>query len=875
MAQLTEYIPGVTSGRGPSSGAPDPGLTAGAQVFGVIGDLVGLRQQRQQELDRQEDRAWNREQRDRARTEWGKQDRQEAAQDEIASAVFQVQRQEVENNRPGLPPITFNPPPSVVSAIQGLDKIRKAERQGRLPPGSTDIKLENVVSDVFTRYPDQTAEILDWMGARQYDHYLWREQKLAEAASANEAAVRTKTMDDVNKKGAELGWYDPFKTREENYSVIQPRIAEMTRTEEQRKLADAAMKQTEFTQGQTKESRQQTILQGLGAVYMEESAWAGTAYNAFVGLRQGIGDDPKRIQEFGATSERAYAVMHQRRNAAKQKVTEYAIAAGVDPAPYVKQIDELYDGYQDQLTDFTSGPLSDYKRTQAAADYVQNRMSLKAQEAWPIINLYSKAFGQSFVQQAFAPGGMLDALPKEDQDRMKAEYSGGLPKDPYVEDIGLFRAYQILKGDAQLSPDPRTAMKQIRVQARALKPLKNDIDGGAVSVTNLQTYVRANTLVTNAAITVQPGIASFQEVETVTQTLFDRQSVRADISAAKNPVTQQDATALIFGKRGLAVQMLEAAKAKAPAKPKQSTYNGGLVAGASRNRPWQLVYYDSRQRRYIVANDRKAYDEWAKGSTTVAAGEGATTIKNGETLPWDQAQRLDPEMATFRDTLNRPLEYLLYTKDYDDDIPKGVSDADLAAYYGNGMSKPLKAGEGQPGAQPQKNWEEQLQQTNQVLDREQQFMVNDPDKEPGRAKLSANEAKVGLAQRGVSSDGAAIIAGASVVESGGDLSIPGDGGKSVGFLQWDKTRRNRAEANGFNLNNQDSTMDFIVWELQKHYPKVWEALNDPSVSFERKAFIFNRDYLRPKGSIVNGKATSNPSDIIHWEKRLGNAYQYR
>jgi len=251
MAQLTEYIPGVTSGRGPSSGAPDPGLTAGAQVFGVIGDLVGLRQQRQQELDRQEDRAWNREQRDRARTEWGKQDRQEAAQDEIASAVFQVQRQEVENNRPGLPPITFNPPPSVVSAIQGLDKIRKAERQGRLPPGSTDIKLENVVSDVFTRYPDQTAEILDWMGARQYDHYLWREQKLAEAASANEAAVRTKTMDDVNKKGAELGWYDPFKTREENYSVIQPRIAEMTRTEEQRKLADAAMKQTEFTQGQT------------------------------------------------------------------------------------------------------------------------------------------------------------------------------------------------------------------------------------------------------------------------------------------------------------------------------------------------------------------------------------------------------------------------------------------------------------------------------------------------------------------------------------------------------------------------------------------------------------------------------------------------
>ncbi|KQS84250.1 phage tail tape measure protein [Rhizobium sp. Leaf383] len=122
--------------------------------------------------------------------------------------------------------------------------------------------------------------------------------------------------------------------------------------------------------------------------------------------------------------------------------------------------------------------------------------------------------------------------------------------------------------------------------------------------------------------------------------------------------------------------------------------------------------------------------------------------------------------------------------------------------------------------------------------------------------------------RGLSKEGAAAIAGNLAVESQFNTRAVGDHGTAHGVAQWRGTRYNElrsfAIGQGKDVTDAGAQYDFVLHELQRDYPQLFNRLKNGGEDVQTLTRDFMNQFERPNAD----------PDINHISKRLANAQAF-
>lgn len=726
--------------------------------------------------------------------------------------------------------------PAFKAAGNELAKAQAAENQGRAPLGSYEVRAEKVVSDLYSRFPNQRAAIAQYLQGRGFDHYMFQAVKQEE---------KWETLEQDQQRAA----YETYATAARNAGVWDPNNQEASLAagrqilQEQANL-EVAIKKIQLAQTQAtidRENARFQMEQGEKEAVASASgiAWlkAGAILPTLNSLMANAVGDKAREQELNRLKPQiTMAIETFRANG----------MAELSRAGASKEARDAFNAQMDQLAESINSVYNEsFAVNSRSLNMMKETFALDDANALPLYGRLVRTFGQPAVNAWFG-GNPLDTLPPDVLKGLQDELKGFNTQNAAKAAVTMNNVAQMLKGQKGLGDmseaEARDHFKMVR---SATVGLQTAVAGGDLS--SGTSYINGYSLSLNAASELQPGTPDAKAVSNAINTIATVGASRALEQLAKSDA--YDVDSLVYAARGTAGQLLRVRQGQGPDK-----------AGT-----WSLVF-DTKTGDYRLKQDVKAAQRIKEQQrmNQVSLFGADTVIPGAATSPQGDPDKIPDVLLQKQKDLNQALSFLVYTRQFDKEEVTGFTPLQFRHHYalGTPLTKPggaSKSGGGTTTAQQE--WQSSVAKFQQEL---QNFAVTGGEGPSlGRqapsfkgASISPGNAVSRLTGRGVPGHIANGIVGNLMAESGLRTGAVGDGGKAISLAQWHPDRQAHARQKGYNLADPNDALDFVLEELNTTEAEAKRKLMSARTAKEA-ADIFALYFLRPKG------AETGSADNVH------------
>jgi len=658
MAKLTSTLSTPNSGMETQAPVkPGPGLfesilsVANVVQSGLSGAADTRRQMAASERQRRLDA--------RQALEDAKKDELETAQDELASGLLNIGRPPIEEVK------TFNLSPAVHPSLEGMDadglaavkdaagsgkqiqRLETAVNQGRMSRAAYEVQVETLMRDLFSRYPTARAEIFETLEKYKISHPMLSEYRQVVKVEENRLEAEEKRDEEFISTAAKYGYVEGDRAK------LIARGIELTKAdlilEQTLKRASEARAQGTYNQGQV-DRAEEAMSDGL-------SLWVETK------LAPGLNDTVETLTSFALNDQipieqrvkDLMPIVAQFQNKGRQVIDQNILEArsrGMkeDQAEALRK--RMYGLLDQAVAPFSPDNPANIMRVQTETlKMMQTRSGMAAEEALPLFSQLRRTFGsmgdealQGFVDTVFANPKTAAALARE----MRG-FQGLQDGDQTIR----------LKNALAVITDQNTQLRDLTPEqgAVALNDAKNFLDKtfpSALSGNSRSEYLALNALGKIANVGVdQTAFSSLGSLATASQYIADNKTYNLIRQAAKNPEHKELAGLVADASRVAIQKNIIALRQKA--------------AGD----PYYRIVYDIGARKFIAKPTGKQGPK-----PIVERGMGS--------------QLLSRTPAPSRETimtvgsLNRNMEFLMATTDFDDGKLAQANAAERAKFYATG-----------------------------------------------------------------------------------------------------------------------------------------------------------------------------------------------
>lgn len=490
-------------------------------------------------------------------------------------------------------------PRDVVRAGNDLDRVSAAVTQGRAPDVARELRLETVVDDLFARHPEARAEILTYLHARGYEHYLYRDVVAANAdIRAQDDAARAGRTAQM-RYAYDHGFANPnVHSPEEaaargaqamlNAARLEASRALLTNTETQIRIQGLSGQEADRQRNNAREALTSGVMEMI-------ELRVGPAFQEFAILAGAASTDPEQMARLEQFPARMLSVVETLRSSALGQLTS---ATPEQRASVMARIDALRDG----VVAMTSGPASQWASNRRAVEAISTNFQLGEGRALTVYTMLAGVFGQAEVNRMF-PAGVMSSLPDALQRALRSEVTSlTLNMNPNRATVTLSNIRQLLQGNRQLSsmnePEAVAAMPgliQGTVMATA-EVLGRTRAGLPTPTESVLRGLNGLSNISEAMSSITPGSANAGSLVNASGVFADPNAVAVTIRAGMDaPATREQATAVMIGTRAAAAQSLETLRGRVG----RMTDNTGVLHVRVVNGRW------------VVAGDRTRYNAYS------------------------------------------------------------------------------------------------------------------------------------------------------------------------------------------------------------------------------------------------------------------------
>lgn len=561
----------------------------------------------------------------------------------------------------------FDVPENVGNAARNLVRTMSAVRQGRVGRAAYDLQLEKNMSDLFQQFPEQKAQIAQYMHSQGIDHYMFRafraDAQMAQTGADVQAAARQTQANVAIEAG-----FDPRGSSLEDLAARgRDVIAARATAEANRQRAEDARADQTLENADRERILKETSEAAANNIITQYGLMVGPRIEQAQLLIAAAGDDAQLQATLGDVRVTAIAAL---RAAQGRAIIEVAASGNSQEAR--TQVNEYFDSQIEALDSlFGVGA----RQNITAAQSLAAGLAIDMGRALPIYGRLSAAVGSAGANAII--NDLVTGVPGLDPTMLEAAKREMRNFDPTRPNgvMSLARAISYMRGETALADlTAEEAPNFIRLNASAMVANRTALlsgNQGALEPFRTQ-YGGVLEAVSELAPTTTTGASLWRGASTV----FTRESRRAlELSLRDDP---EYGEALITGSRGAAAHVLNIAK------------NTG-------DSPYKVMYFpETRNFRPVLT--REAYDSWAADQgATIRAGRGAAGALAGGMLPgplaaipsYEEMRSADNVPADIRQrtaAANNAIQHLIATDQYDEGIPSTLTAIERANLYGAGRT---------------------------------------------------------------------------------------------------------------------------------------------------------------------------------------------
>ena len=738
-----------------------------------------------------------------------------------------------------------------VGGAEELKNVQKAEEQGSVPVGTASSRIEAAARKALAANPGREYEVYKTFSEiGMLPPVLQRFNFELNKEAAGQQGVIGNTQEAL--KAATAAGFD---VREDNLKEAEEYGLKVIQADREYKMTLdlAQLSRQGGGGGGGGGSTSKTASDAVGSAALQ--AWYVRSEPILSRTRSMVvsaGDDPARQSMIVKLKPQLYAALEAERSNIKGSMAR----AGITDIDSLKAIDNQFDADRKSIDDLFG---ASFTQTDQIMTLFQNQFKLDSRTALRTYSLLSEVFGQATVNSIFQ-GDFLSSLPQETRDSFAKEIEGFAQTSTMsnltqktANALHMTNLIRIFKGQTKLSEitsaDARKKLVPALVQGTI--QLGATIKSGGGDAETRKAFLNSSAEISTAA--------SFLEISNDPQQ-------QGYIRNATNSIAHPEiAEALKVLKRDNPVDPVVNAQINASrttaAKLIKVTYNSG--PSKTDDGVWEVkqgkdgMYYTQR-------NDAAAKRETARLESEATRQRGGPPPEG-----FANAFKNPPlNMKTKVDNLNLQVGFLVRTHELDDEGFKNVTPVELRLFYGHRDIVPQSA-KGDKVKTVTENWmdqyrtfEKQLQEPPKPVE----LNIPKPSESFQGAKVSVGDLVSRFRSYGVPDVVAAGIIGNIDAESSFDPRAVNPTSGAKGLIQWlSKDRLNNAKNNGFDLNNVEDQIAFIIWELNNSESRAKQELMKARTPQEA-AEIFAEYYVRPEGA-----SNRRPNEIIHIDRRRNTA----
>lgn len=671
-----------------------------------------------------------------------------------------------------------------LKAANQLARTKAAVGQGKAPPGILDLQQEAKIQELYNKFPDNKADVAQYLQERGFNHWMFREAEQARAADDAQNTAQIKGQTDDYDYAVQHGIAHPSKSFEENAAKgarlrLQDEILKRTTEAAANRRAASAEGRAQGTYDQAQQDRD--AFGALNSKLQEKLEQFTGPVDAFVAGAIGDSNKERRLAE----------MLPLMANWIESERGKAKTEAGAALTPELeKMIDQRYDGAKKSLEDRFAGTLSSYQTYTRIESGLQTQLKLSNADSMKATQQLVEMFGREAVAGIFGPNGAIGQIPKETLDKVKQELSGYSTLDASQGRAHMMRVAALLKGQLNLKDMTEAeAMEALPTLAATLGGNQAALLKGDKTPETVRGWQNGYGNLVEATVEIQPGQRNLSSLWAGVQLVASPGARKALELGLSDPDQRETATALMVGSRGSAVHALNVAKDANPTgspdrmKPREfQTVKFGRNP-ANGVEEW-FVEFDARGFEKKYGNSDLVYNK---------------RLDKYEKNPYNKsdAGKLDVSTRDRISIMNASLTHLVETAKYDSDIPKDATPKAIREHYAKGTPF-VKV-----GGKPMLSSDEEFFQ---AVDAFEKKLREDPTK-PGPSPVSGNikfssgtDALVRTLILEAASEGPqGIQAAASVImnRAGGKLEnvesvVLANNGRTWQFTAWgDPKARNR------------------------------------------------------------------------------------
>ena len=735
-----------------------------------------------------------------------------------------------------------------------LKAVQDAESQGSVPVGTASTRIEAAARTALKNHPGREFEVYKTFSDLGMTPAILQNfgfQMAQEAAGQKGVISNTETA----LKAATDAGFDvrPDNLAEAEAYGLKALIAE---NDYKRALEFARLSGGSGGSGGGGGSASKAASDAVGSTALQ--AWVVRSQPILSQARSMVtsaGDDPQRQTMIIKLKPQLFAALEAQR----ANIIGTLAQAGVVDSDTLKAINTQFDADRKAVDDLFNASFTQNEQTLKA---LQDGFALDSRTALSTYSLLGEVFGQATVNSIFQ-GDFLSSLPTETRENFTQELNAFAKTTTMVGlnakaagAMHMTNLIKIWKGETKLSE-----LTSSDAQKRLMGPLisgtinmARTIKGGGGDESTRKAFLSGSQEITTAASFLEISNDPKQQtyIRNATNSVAHPEIAETLKVLKRDNPTDPIVSAQINASRVTTAKMIKVTYGSGPNQTKDGIWS--VEQGKDG------MYYTQR-------NDAAYYKALDQAQREVRQNN----MEGGDLKLEDfigVVQKPPADMVTKVDNLNLQVGFLVRTHELDDEGFKGVTPVELRRFYGHKDIVPTSA-EGKKRTTASQDWmanymtfQRQLQEPPKPIELTVPQATATPTSFKG-AKVSVGDLVSRFRSYGVPDVVAAGIIGNIDAESSFDPNAVNPNGGARGLIQWlSKDRLANAKDNGFDLNNVDDQIAFIIWELNNSESDAKKKIMLAKTP-EEAADLVGKWYVRPE-RMPDG-------DIIHGDRRRGTA----
>ena len=558
--------------------------------------------------------------------------------------------------------------------IGKLTNTQTAANQGRVNYGAVDMERDAGIQELITQFPEHVADIMKQYKTSGFTSVLFREQEALDKQNEAVDASIISRNNDYRRLAVDHG-LDPNGSDESLITagrVIAIEDDRLKRAREADAADRAAAAEGRAIQAAAKPLREEEM---FGATVNKLNITVTSMREQIDGFITAAGTDAERQARLNEVTPQIFLSINRERQKALNELGPSASKELVD------RINTTFDDLQKQVTDSFTGDLSYIKSAQRIQDIFKTEFKMNAGQSMKAFSGLAEMFGGTQVLISIFADGKIP-FSKEVKDQVEQELRSYNTAGAKAGREHLLNAARLIKGETKLQDlTAEQAVVQMPTMAATVTGAQVEILKGSKDVATLSAFANSYNVLTDAALSVQPGRRDVSGLWAGTR-IFASPGSRAALEAlVANPETRDRGVLAIQGSRLAATQALIVAR---QANTTKNTFSNATPdkPSASQNLVFGLNPATGKNE-YFIQFDERGFER-SLGSVQYPPGATAETRKLFDQQLRANASKLDPSTRDRISIMNASLEHLVETAKYDESIPPDATQKQIREHYGRG-----------------------------------------------------------------------------------------------------------------------------------------------------------------------------------------------